>query len=421
VHVIRKAARKYDTPIALLQDLRGLKIRVGSLEGGSVMLRKGARVTLTTRRVTGSGSLIPISYCSLCKDVQAGDRILLDDGLLHLRVLAVEKGSVTARVVEGGILRDNKGVNLPGTRITGQVFTHKDRQDLAFGIEQGVDYVAMSFVRTGGDILKVKKWIKRLGADLPVIAKIENRQALENIDSIIDAADGVMVARGDLGVELPPEDVPLIQKELIDKCNAAMKPVITATQMLESMTEHTTPTRAEAADVANAVIDGTDALMLSAETSVGRYPVEAVRMMDRIIRAAEGLGPGGQGPRACQGHFPFALAEAACASADDINARTIAAFSIRGFTALLVSKFKPAVPVTVFTTGEKMRRKMNLYRGVTPYVLKLPDNTDSMIFAAERDLLKKKIVRKGDAIVIIASSPFSLGGTTNIMKLHKVG
>ncbi len=421
VNVIRKAARKYDSPVALLQDLRGLKIRVGALEGGSVMLRRGSEVTLTTRRIKGSGGLVPILYNSLCKDVQPGDRILLDDGLLRLRALSVKNDSVSARVVEGGLLKDHKGVNLPGTRISGQVFTHKDRQDLAFGIEQGVDYVAMSFVCTGQDILRVKKWIKKLGADIPVIAKIENRQALENIDSIIEAADGVMVARGDLGVELPPEDVPLIQKELIDKCNAAMKPVITATQMLESMTGHTTPTRAEAADVANAVIDGTDALMLSAETSVGRHPVEAVRMMDRIIRAAERPGHRGQWQRTCQGNFPFALAEAACASADDINARTIAAFSISGFTALLVSKFKPAVPVTVFTTGEKMRRKMNLYRGVNPYVLKLPDNTDSMIFAAENALLEKKIVRSGDAIVIIASSPFSLGGTTNIMKLHKVG
>ena len=231
-----------------------------------------------------------------------------------------------------------------------------------------------------------------------------------------------MVARGDLGVELPPENVPLIQKDLIERCNAAMKPVITATQMLESMTEHTTPTRAEAADVANAVLDGTDALMLSAETSVGRYPVEAVKMMDRIISHTEMHGPrSAYMPERSSPEFAQALAEAACSSARDIRAKTIVAFSRSGFTALLVSKFRPGVPITGFTVNEEIRRRMNLYWGVRPYVMEFPDTTDKMISASEQALVQRRIAGKGDSIVIIASSPFTLGGNTNIMKLHKVG
>ncbi len=418
---IRQVSRKYDSPVALLQDLKGLKIRVGSLKGGSVVLRKNSTLILTTKKIEGSSEEVQVSYRHLVKDVNPGDKILLDDGLLRLKVTGREKGKVITKVIEGGVLKEKKGVNLPGTRISGEVFTSKDREDLEFGIKLGIDYVAMSFVRSGQDIRRVKNWLRKRNADIPVIAKIENSQALDNIDDIIHAADGLMVARGDLGVELPPERVPMIQKDLIERCNAAMKPVITATQMLESMTEHATPTRAEAADVANAVLDGTDALMLSAETSVGRYPVEALRMMDRIIRFTEESKPSKHSEDIVSNNFAQALAESACSSAADINSKAIVAFSRSGFTALLVSKFRPAVPIICFTVNESVRRRMGLYRGVNPIVMKFPGNTDEMISESERALIKKRLVRKGDSIVIIASSPFTLGGKTNIMKLHKVG
>ncbi len=421
VEHIRHISRKYNAPVAILQDLKGLKIRVGRLKGGAAVLKKNATLLLTTRDIEGSSSELPLSYRYLARDVKAGDRVLIDDGLIQLKVTKAEKAGVTAKVIEGGILKEKKGVNLPGTMISGAGFTAKDRKDLAYAIELGIDYIAMSFVRTGKDILEVKKWLKVRKSDIPVIAKIENRHALDNIDEIIEAADGLMVARGDLGVELPPENVPLIQKDLIEKCNAAMKPVITATQMLESMTGHVTPTRAEAADVANAVLDGSDALMLSAETSIGQYPVQALRMMDRIIRHTEMQRPLAHVTSAVSHHFAQALAESACSSAMDIRARTIAAFSRSGFTALLVSKFRPGVPVTAFTVSEEVRRRMNLYWGTRPLVMKYPDNTDKMISESEKALLQEGVVKKGDSVVIIASSPFESGSKTNIMKLHTVG
>jgi len=421
VERIRRVSSKYGLPVALLQDLKGLKIRVGRLKGGSVVLRKNQTLILTTRKIEGSSEEVPVSYRHLVKDVNPGDRILLDDGLLRLKVTGKEKGRVITKVIEGGILKEKKGVNLPGIRISGEVFTRKDREDLEFGIKLGIDYIAMSFVQTGQDIRKVKNWLRKRNADIPVIAKIENSQALDNIDDIIKASDGLMVARGDLGVELPPERVPLIQKDLIARGNAAMKPVITATQMLESMTEHATPTRAEAADVANAVLDGTDALMLSAETSIGRYPAEALNMMDRIIRFTEKSKPYKHRQDIVSNNYAQSLAESACSSAADINAKAIVAYSRSGFTALLVSKFRPSVPIICFTVDEKVRRRMGLYRGVNPFVMEFPGNTDEMISESERALLGNRLVKKGDSIVIIASSPFSLGGKTNIMKLHKVG
>lgn len=422
VEYIREGAQKYNLPVAILQDLKGLKIRVGSIKNGFVLLEKNSTLTLTTKDIIGSNKQLSVSYPYLIKDVRIGEKILMDDGLLQLKVIGKGKDSLTAKVIEGGILREKKGVNLPGTKISGEVFTEKDKKDLEFGLKTGVDYVAMSFVHSKEDILKVKNWLKKCKADVPVIAKIERPQALENINEIIEVCDGLMIARGDLGVEVPPEKVPLIQKNLIEKCNAAMKPVITATQMLESMTEHMNPTRAEATDVANAVIDGTDALMLSGETAIGKYPVEALKMMDRIISFTE-----------THRHkttlykdiisktFAQAIAEAACISAMDIKAKAIVAFSRTGFTALLVSKFRPRVPIVGFTIKEEVRRRMNLYWGITPQIMKFPTGTDEMISETEKALLKKNIVKRGDSIVIIATSPFTLGGKTNIMKLHKVG
>ena len=421
VKTIRTLAEKYDAPVAIVQDLRGLKIRVGALTNGAVVLKKGARLLLTTKRIQGDSRQIPVPWQGLTRDVNVGDTVLMDDGLLQVKVMQKSRTALEVQVVEGGLLREKKGVNLPGTEITGEVFTRKDREDLMLGIRLGIDYVAMSFVRSGDDICRIKRWLKKQNADIPVIAKIENRQSLENIDGIIEASDGLMVARGDLGVEVPMENVPMIQKELIQKCNNAMKPVITATQMLESMTEHMAPTRAEAADVANAVLDGTDALMLSAETSVGKHPVAALKMMDKIVVAAESKAGRRDMSKLSSSGFPQALAGAACTSAQEIKARTIVAFSRSGFTALLVSTYRPVVSITGFTDHERGRRRMNLYWGVTPHVMKFPENTDDMISESERVLLRKGLVKKGDSIIIIASSPFSLGGKTNLMKLHRVG
>ena len=421
VEYIRKAAKRINSPVAILQDLKGLKIRVGPLKGGSIFLKKNSTLYIKSGTSTGDEKQIYISYRNLIRDVKTGDKILLDDGLLQLRVTGRKDHRLIAKVIEGGLLREKKGVNLPATKISGSVFTKKDMDDLKLGINLGVDYVAMSFVRSGNDIKRVKNWLRKNNASIPVIAKIENRHALENIDDIIDASDGMMVARGDLGVELPPENVPLIQKELIEKCNIAMKPVITATQMLESMTGHSSPTRAEAADVANAVLDGTDALMLSAETSIGQYPVESLKMMDRIIKVAETRKPRSYHADTVSLNYARALAEAACSAARDIKAKTIVAFSSSGFTALLVSQFRPHASITGLTGKDVIQRKMNLYWGVNPFVMKMPDNTDEMISKSEKVLIKNGIVRKGDSIVIIASSPFAMGGKTNIIKLHKVG
>jgi len=417
---IRAAEAKNGLPVAILQDLKGLKIRIGPLPNGSVMIKTGSVLALTMKKVSGDSGQVQVMYRGLIRDTKEGDTILMDDGLLELQVIKKEKDRLLTRVIEGGLLREKKGVNLPGSAISGTIFTKQDRKDLEFGISIGIDYAAMSFVRSKQDILKVKNWLKKKNADVPVIAKIERPQAVKNIDEIIAVSDGLMIARGDLGVEISPEKVPIIQKEIIRKCNIAMKPVITATQMLESMTEQMRPTRAEAADVANAVLDGTDALMLSAETSIGKHPEKALKMMDKIIRHTESHGFMSAAPEIVSESFPQAIAEAACYSAADIKAKTIVAFSKSGFTAQLLSAFRPEVPITGFTIDERTSRKMSLYWGVSPYTIKFPDNTDEMIAVSEKTLLDKRIAKNGDTIVIIASSPFTLGGNSNIMKLHKI-
>jgi pyruvate kinase len=421
IEFIRASARKKDCPVAILVDLKGLKIRVGSLKGGSVMLKKGARVDITSRKIEGDDEVIPILYPGLTRDLKAGDSIFIDDGLLHLKVLRKEKGRMTARVIEGGELKERKGVNLPGVSLSTSSITKKDIDDILFAVREGVDYIAVSFVTSGRDITRVKNLLRKNGSDIPVIAKIETRQGLKNIEEIIRASDGIMIARGDLGVEVPTEEVPLIQKRLIDDCNRALKPVITATQMLESMTGHTHPTRAEAADVANAVIDGTDALMLSAETAAGRYPLKALRMMEKIITYTEKHKSEFVPLVEHSETFAHAIAEAACSAAIDVRAKVIVAFSRSGYTALLVSKFRTYIPIIGFTVSEEVRRRMNLYHGIKPFMMKFPQGTDEMIAESEKRLVEKGIVKKGDAIVIIATSPFAFGEKTNIMKIHRVG
>ena len=420
MELIREGSRKYGRRVAILQDLQGIKIRVGHIEGGEIELKRGSEVLLIPGHGVGKQGRIFISYPALLKDTKSGGRILLDDGLIQLSVLGKTRNALRTKVVEGGLLRDRKGVNLPGVKISAVSFTKKDKKDLLFGIRMNVDYVAVSFVRDADDVRKVRRWLLEKKEQIPLIAKIEKPEALCNIEEILSEADGIMVARGDLGVEIPPEEVPLIQKGLIDKANKKGKIVITATQMLESMTEHLRPTSAETTDVANAVLDGTDALMLSAETASGKYPVSALKMMDRIISYTESIREG-ESSYIRGNAFAEAAADAACRAAEDVKARVLVTFTQSGFTAGLVSKFRPRVPIIAFTPDEKMGRRLCLYWGVTPKIMKLPKTTDEMIENVEKSLLDERIVNKGDRIVITSSSPLSTQGKTNFMKLHRIG
>lgn len=439
IEYIREGARTYKRPVAILQDLQGIKIRVGLVKNGSATLKRGDSVRILKGEGLSDEKNIFISYPGIIRDAKKGDRVLLDDGLIHLKIESKSRNFLKAKVLEGGILKDRKGVNLP-FRISAPSFTEKDAADLDFGLKMGVDYVALSFVRTAKDIKRVRDRLKERNASVQLIAKIEKHEAISNIDGILEKADGIMIARGDLGVEIPPEEVPVLQKRLIELSNKKGKVVITATQMLESMTEHTRPTRAEATDVANAVIDGTDALMLSGETAVGKHPVEVLRMMDRIITFTE-VESSAKIPsinrRGCLSSlqhlhnifdhnlrdllFSEAVAGAACTTAGAIGAKFIIAFTHSGFTASLVSKFRPTTPIIAFTSDEDVMRRMAIYWGVYPWLMKPLTGTDEMIKAVEESLLKNKRVKAGDRIVITASTPIPGAGKTNLLKLHTIG
>jgi pyruvate kinase len=418
---IREAAAKAAKPVAVLQDLQGIKIRTGSFEDGCFELKKGRTVNLLPGKKRGNSETIFISYKPLLKDAHRGQKVLLDDGLIQLRVTGRTSKGLYAKITEGGLLRNKMGVNFPGMNLSVSSFTKKDRLDLMFGVAMGVDYIAVSFVREVRDIKKVKNWLRSQNLAIPVIAKIEKPEALTNIHDIMSEIDGIMVARGDLGVEMPVEEIPLIQKELIAEANKCGKIVITATQMLQSMTEHLRPSRAETTDVANAVLDGTDALMLSAETAIGKYPVESLKMMDRIITYTESLDDTEDYSYMSGKTFAEAAAGAACRAAEVIHAKVLAAFTQSGFTAKLLSKYRPRVPIIAFTPTERIRNKASLYWGVTPKVMRLPATTDEMVAAVERSLVADKIVKSGDGIVITSSSPLSTQGKTNFMKLHRIG
>lgn len=424
---LRRLAEDGQRPLAILLDLQGPKIRTGRLAGGPLTLVSGRRVTLTTRDVPGSAELIPTTYQGLPNDVKPGDRILLDDGLMELRVVAVAGQDVECEVVTGGVLGEHKGINLPGVDISEPSLTEKDREDLEFGLELGVDFIALSFVRRPEDILDLRQILHQRRMDIPVIAKIEKPEAVENLDGILNMSGGVMVARGDLAIETSPELVPMLQKRIIAHAKGARVPVITATQMLESMTEHPRPTRAEASDVANAILDGTDAIMLSGETAVGKYPVESVAMMARIAEVAEKtphvrrrLSPIPRGGPPV-GVFANAAAFVAAETAENLHANAIIAFTTSGSSARLVSQYRPEVPILAATTTETACRRSALYWGVTPIRIPEVDSTDRMIQAADHAALEMGLVRPGDTIVIVAGTPVGSRGTTNLMKMHRVG
>ena len=424
---IRAVEKKTGKHVAILQDLQGIKIRVGRLNGGKIYLEKGKLIEIRTGSDIGSEGCIYIDFPWLVRDARAGDTVLLDDGLLQLEVKKNTGNTITAVVVEGGALKEHKGVNLPRMKVSAPFFTKKDRDDIEFGIKMGVDYVALSFVRSAKDVKTVKKWLKERGFAVPLIAKIEKEEAIGDIDAILEETDGIMVARGDLGVEMPLEEVPMVQKMLIGKANQKRKIVITATQMLESMTHHSRPTRAETTDVANAVLDGTDALMLSAETSAGKYPFDAVAVMDRIISFTEDEAKHRQkrahipSIEGVVSDFPEALAQAASRAAEEIGARCIVAFTMSGFTARLISKFKPSIPVIALSPVDRVVRRMSLYWGVIPYEIKRLTSTDRMIKEVERSLIETGFSKKGDTIVILAGHPITTSSKTNFMKMHIIG
>jgi pyruvate kinase len=424
VERVRRAARREDRTICVLQDLQGPKIRTGVLKDHvPVSLETGAPVTITPRQVEGTAALISTTFQGLSREVSPGTRILLSDGLIELCVVRVRGRDVECEVVNGGQLGEHKGINLPGIALSIPALTEKDRSDLEFGLKLGVDMIAVSFVRSADDVRFVKKLIAGHGSEVPVIAKLEKPQALENLEEIFQAADGVMVARGDLGVEMPPEKVPVIQKRVIRRSAQWRKPVITATQMLESMIENPRPTRAEASDVANAIFDGTDAVMLSAETASGRYPREAVSMMARIIVEAEQNLPDFTPPQRRRDKHSLTIAEAICESishaAEDLHMAAIAVFTDSGNTARMISKYRPKAGIYAFSQGFAVCNRMNLFWGVRPVLHPQAHNADGMVSAAEQELLRQRRVRVGDVVGVVAGTKMA-SGSTNFMRLHRV-
>jgi pyruvate kinase len=424
---IRAVGRQLGRAVAVLQDLQGPKIRTGPLAAGreGVRLEPGAELTIATgEEVEGNASLVSTTYPHLAADVRPGDRLLVDDGLIELRVLSTDGARVRAEVIEGGVLGEHKGINLPGVALRTEAMSDKDRADVAFGIANGVDFVALSFVRNAEDIRLCRLEMERAGRVVPVIAKIEKPEAIDALDAIIAAADGLMVARGDLGVEIVPERVPLLQKEICRRANAAGKPVIIATQMLNSMIEHPRPTRAEASDVANAILDGADAVMLSGETASGRFPIQAVQMMDRIVREAEsGRPPAPYDTEVPAPPAPFNLvtASAACEAAAASGAVAVCCFTLSGTTARLLSHFRPPVPIVAFSPDQSIRRRLSLFWGVLPKVMEPVKNADLMAEAVSERLLAEGLARPGDRVVLVHGSPLGVPGQTNSIRLHEIG
>jgi pyruvate kinase len=422
---IRALSERLNAPLSILQDLQGPKMRCGNIKDGATILEPSGQTTITTQEVEGTAEIFSTTYDALPRDVKRGDHILLDDGLIELRVLETTETDVRCEVIEGGTLKSHKGINLPGVAVSAPALTEKDKEDLQFGIAQGVDWVALSFVRHPQDVREAKRLIDEAGSDVPVIAKLEKPEAIAHLEGIIAVADGVMVARGDLGVEMPPEQVPVLQKRIVREANEARKPVIIATQMLESMTHEPRPTRAEASDVANAILDGANAVMLSGETAVGKYPLETVEMMSRLVEHTEETLLSRWRLRErdfrLQSHFPQAICQAAAVAAVELDARALVGFTHSGSTARLLAAFRPTVPIIVFTPHEKVYRRLALFWGVTPRRIRAVTHTDELILEVDRALLTEGFAAAGDAIVLACSAPVAAAGSTNWLTLHRVG
>ena len=418
---IRDQSRKIGRPVAILQDLQGIKIRTGPVDPDPVVLPAGQPIKLTTESVLGNARRISISYSDLPNDVSAGDEILLSDGQIQLQVVATTPTSIECSILAGGQLASNQGVNVPGVSVSAPPLTGKDRADLLFGVRKEVDYIALSFVQNANDVAELKACLDQLDADIPIIAKLEKPSSIDNLEGILEKADGVMVARGDLGVEMSPEKVPMIQKRVIAEANRRGKLVITATQMLDSMIRSPRPTRAEASDVANAVLDGTDAVMLSGETATGKYPVDAVRMMSKIVAQAEtydAVSPYFE--QTDDLSFPQTICSSAYHASRAIAAKGIVAFTQSGSTARMISKYRPPVQIWGVTPHTRIARRLALYPGVQTLLMREIGNVDELITELEDVLIGRGLVEPGDKLIILTGAPIIARGNTNLMKLHKV-
>lgn len=420
---IREISKELEMPVGILLDLQGPKIRTGELEKHEpIMLESGNKVKITAQKIPGNVEVISTTYTNLPSDVEVGDKILLDDGLIELKVIEAEGDTVECMIINGGLLKEKKGINLPGVNVSAPSLTEKDMEDLLFGIEAGVDFFALSFVRNAEDIVKIKNIIASKGVSTPVIAKIEKPEAVENLDDILEISDGVMVARGDLGVELNPEQVPTVQKTIIKRARETNKVVITATQMLESMSVNPIPTRAEASDVANAIFDGTDAIMLSGETASGKHPLRVVKMMRKIADEAE------QSPymeyniqydRDHHDLFAHAIAQSAVNMIHEIEGHALLNFTSTGSTAKLISKQRPSKPIFVFTSNPTAYRQLTLVSDVFPFMIKPSDKTITLIEESQKILLEKGMISDGNVLVVVAGAGL-VSGSTDFVKLHKV-
>jgi pyruvate kinase len=424
IQILRKLSQRLAIPVAILIDLPGPKYRTGKLKDGHVTLIKGARVELTTRKTVGDNEAIPVNLPSLSRDIKVGDTILLDDGAMQLKVLAKRGTDVICRVLIGGVLREERGLVVPGMRISAPFVTDNLRECIEFAVEQQPDYLAVSFVGRARDLTSVRALLRENHADVPVIAKIERGSAVEGFDRILTDSDGIMVARGDLGVDISLEKIPLVQKEIIEKCNRAGKPVITATQMLESMVNTAQPTRAEVTDVANAIFDGTDAVMLSGETSIGRYPVQAVRMMEKIAEEAEDglhykqiLSDRGEWP---QRKTDELISYNACHTAHSLGAVAIVAFTQSGNTAGRVSKYRPRMPILAMSPSTTAVGQLLLRWGVYPFQIDGASSVEDLFATGARLSRKLGLAKTGDLIVITGGIPVGVTGSTNLLKVEQV-
>ena len=425
LEAVTRLRRELGLPIATILDTKGPEIRVKTFQNGPIELEAGATFTLTTREVEGDDKIVSITYKDLPKDLKAGARVLIDDGLVEMRADHVSETDIVCTVLNGGRVSNHKGINVPGTKLSMPFISEQDRSDIIFGIENGFDYIAASFTRSAEDILEIRHILKEYEChSMNIIAKIENMEGVENIDEILRVVDGIMVARGDMGVEIPLEDVPVLQKQLIQKSYLAGKQVVTATQMLDSMMKNPRPTRAEATDVANAIYDGTSAIMLSGETAAGRYPVEAVQTMDAIARKTESHTDDARllGLR-CRNRMNItaATAHAACTTAKDIGADAILTVSQAGITAQMVSSFRPETTVVALLLEEQVQRQMALYWGVEPITMPRAENTDELVELAVQSAEKAGLIRHGDLVVITAGVPVGISGTTNMIRIQQVG
>ncbi|MEJ5944746.1 pyruvate kinase [Pseudokineococcus basanitobsidens] len=422
LHAVRRAAEEAGRAVAVLVDLQGPKIRLGRFAAGPQVLEVGDAFTITTEDVPGDAREVSTTHRGLPGDVSPGDLVLVDDGKVSLRVTAVDGPRVTTQVVVPGVVSDNKGLNLPGVAVGVPAMSEKDVDDLRWGLRQGCDLVALSFVRDAADVEQVHAIMDEEGVRVPVIAKVEKPQAVENLEAVVDAFDGVMVARGDLGVELPLEQVPIVQKHAVELCRRAAKPVIVATQVLESMISAPRPTRAEASDCANAVLDGADAIMLSGETSVGQYPVEAVRTMARIIESTEDHGldripPLGTNPHTKGG----AITRAALDVGVNLGAKHLVVFTATGDSARRMSRLRSNIPLIVFTPEPAVRAQLALTWGVRVFLMPYVTHTDAMVLAMDERLLENGVAAEGDLVVVVAGAPPGIPGSTNALRAHRMG